>query len=142
MTDPYLSGLVPKNPFHKKLPVSGSLVAVLNLKYDRRGMKLMPQRSRAFLKNEIHELLLTDETAASGDTVERIFCLGFFEVASGGIIIKGDTLKIRDRVIGTVAGFNSDHMPNHLNIVIYSAAADTGKKLGIELKEAVVIEKI
>ncbi len=141
MTDPYLSGLVSKNPFHKKLPVSGSIAAVLSLKYDKRGMKLMPQRSRALLKNEIHELMLTDETAASDDPVDRIFCLGFFEVSSGGIVVEGDTLKIGDRVIGTVAGFNSDHMPNHLNIVIYSAAADTGEKLGIELKEAVIIEK-
>ena len=45
MTDPYLSGLVSENPFHKKLPVSGSIAAVLSLKYDKRGMKLMPQRS-------------------------------------------------------------------------------------------------
>ena len=141
MTDPYLSGLVSENPFHKKLPVSGFITAVLSLKYDRRGMKLMPQHSRAFLKNDIHELMLTDETTESGDAVDRIFCLGFFEIISGGIIVKGDTLKIRDRVIGTIAGFNSDHMPNHLNIVIYSAAADTGEKLGIELKEVVVIEK-
>jgi len=91
MTDPYLSGLVSENPFHKKLPVSGSIAAVLSLKYDK--------------------------PAASDDPVDRIFCLGFFEVSSGGIVVEGDTLKIGDRVIGTVAGFNSDHMPNHLNII-------------------------
>ena len=141
MTDPYQAGIVSKNPFHKKLPFSGSIVAVLSLKYDRRGMKLMPQRSRAVLRNEIHELMLTDETATSGETADRIFCLGFFEVSSGGIIVKGDTLLLGDRAIGTVVGFNDDHMPNHLNIIIHSPSPDTGARLGVELKQAVLIEK-
>ena len=142
MTDPYSTGLVTKNPFHARLPVSGAMVAILNLRHDRRSMKLMVQRSRALLKNEIHELMLTNETASCGDVVEQMYGLGFFEVTAGGVVLRGDTLRIGDRVIGTVAGFNGDHMPNHLNIVVAGTAAGTGATLGLALQESMVIGKL
>ena len=142
MTDPYTAGMVSKDPFFKKQPVEGTIVAVLSNKFEKRGVKLIPQPSRAVLKNEIHELMLTDEAAAPNDTVDSIFCLGFFEVACPGVIVMGDTLTVADRPIGTVAGFNGDHMPNHLNIVIHSTAPKTGEEMGIDLKERLRLEKI
>lgn len=142
MTDPYISGMISKDPFFKKKSVDGAIVAVLSIKYEKRGLTLMPQSSRAVLKNEIHELMTTDEAAAPNDTVDRIFCLGFFEVSCSGVIVKGDTLSVAGRAVGTVAGFNDDHMPNHLNIVIHCKTPKTGETLGIDLKETLRIEKI
>lgn len=142
MTDPYTSGMISKDPFFKKRAVEGAIVAVLSNKYEKRGVTLMPQPSRAVLKNEIHELMLTDESAAPNDTVDRIFCLGFFEVSCPGVIVKGDTLSVAGRPVGKVAGFNDDHMPNHLNIVIHGKAPKTGEELGIDLEETLRLEKI
>lgn len=142
MTDPYTAGMVSKDPFFKKQPVEGTIVAVLSNKFDKRGVKLMPQPSRAVLKNEIHELMLTDEAAAPNVTVDRIFCLGFFEISCPGVVVKGDTLTVAGRPIGTVAGFNGDHMPNHLNIVIYTKTPKTGEEMAIGLSESIRLEKI
>jgi len=142
MTDPYTAGMVSKDPFFKKQPVEGIIVAVLSNKFDKRGVKRMPQPSRAVLRNEIHELMLTDEAAAPNKTVDRIFCLGFFEVSSPGVVLKGDTLTVAGRPIGTVAGFNGDHMPNHLNIVIHTQTPKTGAEMGIDLDERLHIKKI
>jgi hypothetical protein len=86
--------------------------------------------------------MLTDEPAAPNDTVDRIFCLGFFEVTCPGVVVTGDTLILSDRTIGRVAGFNGDHMPNHLNIVIHTKTPKTGEKMGIDLGEKIRLEKI
>lgn len=142
MIDPYTAGMVSKDPFFKKQPVEGVVVAVLSNKFENRGVTLIPQLSRAVLRNEIHELMLTDEPAGPNDTVDRIFYLGFFEVSCPGVIVRGDTLLIAGRVVGKVIGFNDDHMPNHLNIIIHGKTPKTGKELGIDLKETLRIEKL
>ncbi len=141
MTDPYIAGMISKDPFFKKQAVEGTIVAVLSIQHEKRGMALMPQASRAVLKNEIHELMITDESAAPCDTVDRIFCLCFFEVTSPGVIVEGDTLSIADRPVGKVIGFNDDHMPNHLNIVLQSKDPKTGEAMGLDLRETLRIEK-
>jgi len=141
MTDPYIAGMISTDPFHKKQVVEGRIVAVLSNRFDNRGIILMPQPSRAFLKNEIHELLLTDENVSPGDTVNRICGLGFFEIGVPGIILAGDTVNVSGQTVGTVAGFNDTHMPNHLNIVIHSLVRKTGAALDIELQDAVIVRK-
>lgn len=141
MTDPYTAGMISTDPFHKKQVVQGHLVAVLSNRFNRRGISLMPQPSRAFLKYEIHELLLTDENASVNDTVNRICGLGFLEIDVPGIVVAGDTVKVSDHTVGTVAGFNDAHMPNHLNIVIHSLERKTGAELGIELLDTILFRK-
>lgn len=138
MAELSLTGFLSKNPFYRKLPVSGTLNAVLDLYYDQRQLKLIPQFSRALLKYEIHELMLTEASAAPGDTVNRIAPLGFFEVTSGGMVVHGDTVKAGGKVIGSVNGFNTDHMPNHLNILIHGSPALNGKEIGLALNDVVV----
>lgn len=142
MPDPYTSNMLSKDPFFKKQPVEGTIVAVLSNRFDKRGVTLMPQQSRALLRYEIHELMLTDEAASPNDTIDRIACLGFFEISSPGMVVRGDTLFVAGRPVGTVAGFNGDHMPNHLNIVIHTKSPQTGKEMGIDLKERLRIEKV
>jgi len=121
-----------KSPFSKKQAVEGAMVAILAIKTETRGITLLPYPSRAVLKNEIHELMVTDESVSPDDAVNRIHYLGFFEVTAGGIIVTGDTFRIKDQVLGHIVGFNDAHMPNHLNIVIHSQNLKTGAELGIE----------
>ena len=143
MTDPYLSGMISPgtDPFYKKQVVEGRLVVVLSNKFDRRDMTLIPQASRAVLRYEIHELVLTDETAAPNDTINRVFGIGFFEVTAPGLIVTGDSVHVSGRSLGTVAGFNGDHMPNHLNIVVQGSGRKTGAEMGMDLEDPIVIEK-
>jgi len=139
--DPYTTGLVTKDAFFKKRPVEGRIVAVLANRYDRRNLSLIPQLSRAVLKNEIHELMLTDEGVSPGDTINRICCLCFFEITAPGIIVRGDRLLVSGKDMGTVLGFNGDHMPNHLNIVVNGAEQKTGAELEIDLDETLILRK-
>ena len=117
--DPYKDNLFKDSPYASKTPVIGSLVCILDAELPERGLELSPFPSRAILKHEIHELILTDETqATSGSSVNHIAYLGFFEVLQGGILLKGDELKISGKTIGYLAGFDFTHLPNHMNLVI------------------------
>ena len=117
--EPYESGIVKKDVFVKKRTITGEIVALTDLTLDSRGLQLIAPRSRALLKNEIHELIITDEMSASpGETVNNVIVVGFFEIKTGGIVVVGDTVTIGKIVIGEIAGFDVTHMPNHMNIVV------------------------
>ena len=125
--DPYKAGFFKKNPYAKKRDITGSLVVVLDGKLEGRGLKLMTPISRALNKNEIHELILTDQMdAGPGKTVDNIAYLGFFEVQQGSVMVAGDELYLKDVFIGEIAGFDETHMPNHLNIIIKTEQLLTG----------------
>ena len=132
--------MLEENPFVKKQTIEGRMVAVLEKKYDKRDITLMSQFSRAVLRHEIHEIMLTDEDVSTDDEVNRIWILGFFEVTTPGIIVEGDTFRLGDKTIGTVSGFNDVHMPNHLNIEIHCKNPQTGVEMGVELQEKLAFE--
>jgi len=48
-------------------------------------------------------------------------------------MVVGDDLYVSGNKIGTIAGFDITHMPNHLNIVISSEERISGKEQGLEL---------
>lgn len=117
--DPYKDKLFKASPYASKTPVIGRLVCVLDAELPERGLELSPFPSRAVLKNEIHELILTDQAGAGpGAEVNHIAYLGFFEVLEGGILLKGDKLQINGETIGHLAGYDFTHLPNHMNIII------------------------
>lgn len=129
--DPYKSGKFKSNPYAKKSDVGGPLAVVLDGKMEDRGLSLISPISRCIKKDEVHELILTDEPSARpGSGVNRIAYLGFFTAEQSGVIIEGDELSLSGNVIGRLAGFDETHMPNHLNIVIYSEKLQTGLELG------------
>ena len=138
--DPYKDKLFKAaSPYASKTPVTGRLVCVLNAVMEERGLELCPYPSRAVLKNEIHELILTDEvTARPTQTVNRIAYLGFFEVLEGGILLEGDLLQINEKTIGALAGFDFTHLPNHMNLVIKTSdALKTGTELVLQCGDPV-----
>ena len=125
-----------KNPYVAKSDVTGHVVAVLRGVTDRRGLYLTAYRSRAVPKGEIHELMITDEEGDVETTVNRVALIAFFEVAEGGVILLDDQVTIGTRVIGTVAGFDETHMPNHQNICLRGELRD-GESIEIRVGDAV-----
>lgn len=134
----YERGLVTGQAFAARTPVSGRLVAVLDAEATGRGLNLIPPLSRAVVKHEIHELIVTPEPSAGpGSVVNDIAYLGFFEVEDGGIILVGDYLDVAGQRIGQVAGFDLTHFPNHMNIVVRGVEVATGRGLRLELGDIV-----
>ncbi|MDQ3406244.1 MAG: hypothetical protein M3548_23095 [Actinomycetota bacterium] len=111
-----------------KRTVAGVLVKVLVHRRDDRGMRLEDFASRCVRKGEVHELVTTDHDVAD-TSIDRVGFLGFTEIATGGVIDRGDEVRIGDRHIGTVLGFDACHFPNHYNILIHRDAPVTGREI-------------
>lgn len=115
-----------------KRTVRGRLVKVLIHRRDDRGMALEPYASRCVRAGEVHELLTTDHTdTAPGARIDRVGFLGFVEMECGGVVDRGDTVRVGGRAVGTVLGFDACHFPNHYNIVIRTDTPVTGPELGL-----------
>jgi len=65
--------------------------------------------------------------------VNRIAYLGFVAIADGGVIVADDEVYLAGCLVGTLAGFDETHMPNHLNIVIRTDRLADGVEQGAEL---------
>lgn len=120
MPDPYVNKLLDQDrPCVEKSPVRGRINCILHARAEKRGLELCPYPSRAVLQHEIHELILTAESeAAPGKTVNRISYLGYFEVEQGGVLWIGDKVLINHQPVGSLAGYDLTHFPNHMNIII------------------------
>lgn len=138
--DPYASGMFKSNPYAAKTPILGELVVVLRGTYPNRDLMLITPPSRALNLGEVHELIITDQPCKPGDKVDPIAYLGFFAVTSPGIMVVGDQLSIAGQVVGTIAGFDETHMPNHLNIVVLGERTD-GEARGFFLRAPVVLDQ-
>ncbi|MGB9802468.1 DUF6917 domain-containing protein [Desulfofundulus sp.] len=140
MGDPYREKMFSTNPYACKREVEGKLVVVLQGRLENRGLHLITPISRAVLKNEIHELIVTDEEGVGpGSDVQRIAYLGFVEVKCGGVLVSGDEVSCNGMVLGQIAGFDETHLPNHLNIVLYSPRRLDGVELGLQLESTIKI---
>ncbi|KJS85294.1 MAG: hypothetical protein JM58_08940 [Peptococcaceae bacterium BICA1-8] len=140
--DPYKAGMFKTNPYVVKRSIKGELVVVLDGYMENRGLKLISPISRCILKNEIHELLFTDEIdAGPGMNVDKISYLGFFEVEQGSVMVAGDEVYLNNKRIGHIAGFDETHMPNHLNIIMKRQDRLTGVELGCNVGDKISFEK-
>jgi hypothetical protein len=116
---PYDPNLITPSVYGDRRPVTGEVVALLHITFDERGLKLIQSRSRALVKEEIHELMITDEEeAAPGGGADRVSAIAFFEVKNGGLIVVGDRVTLNDDLLGAVAGYDMTHMPNHMNVLL------------------------
>jgi hypothetical protein len=134
--DPYIHHLLDsENPCTAKPPLTGKICVVLHARAEARGLELCPYPSRALLKHEIHELILTAESEAKpGAKVNKIAYLGYFEVLESGVLWVGDRVDINSRPIGFLAGYDLTHFPNHMNIVIrVSEPLYTGAEANLDL---------
>ena len=87
-------------------PLEARFVEILDLECNDRALTLIRERSRAVRRGDVHELMLTDESAAApGGTAGGIDYVGFVEFQAGGMLVYGDGVVIGGRRIGTIAGF-------------------------------------
>lgn len=56
------------------------------------------------------------------------------------MIVSGDELRIDGKLVGTLAGFDETHMPNHLNIVMHGEESD-GEERGLKVGDSVVFRQ-
>lgn len=134
---PYQRGKTPADFYAKKAAVRGRVVAVLKGRVKERGLSLLPSPTRALLKNEIHELLITGEEKR-GSIIHQVAYLAFIVIEEGGVIIAGEKVIWQDKELGTVLGFDGTHLPNHYNIILCSPHPLSGEEQGIALGDAVL----
>lgn len=134
--DPYAANkLDTKYPCADKNVVDGKLCVILDARARDRGLELVVYPSRAVQKHEIHEIILTAEAgAAPGAKVNNISYLGYFEVLESGVLWVGDRVLVDGRQVGTLAGYDMTHFPNHMNIIIkIEGALFTGLEAGLQV---------
>lgn len=143
MVDPYKAGFFTENPYAEKRTIEGKLAVVLRGKLEERGLELIPAISRAVLKNEIHELIVTDQAdAVPGSKVDKIAYIGFVEITAGGVLVTGDTLTCQGQIIGKVVGFDETHLPNHLNIVLVADNRSDGVEQDLQLELEIIFKPL
>lgn len=133
--DPYITQVAyTKVGEAKRRETKGQLVVVLGTASDNRGLVLIPQLTRVLCKNEIHELMTTDEVdAGPNKTVDRVGAIGFFEVSQGGSVAVGNPIFVKGKQIGKIAGFDETHYPNHYNVVVLSSKRFSGLEAGFHI---------
>jgi hypothetical protein len=136
ISDPYRNKMFKSDPYFAKSVLTGKLVVVLDGQYPERGLSLIPQPSRAICRYQVHELIMTDQDARPGDTVNPIAYLGFVEFQQGGVMVAGDRVVVDGEDIGFVCGFDETHMPNHLNIVVQGERV-SGRQRNLSLGQQV-----
>ncbi|CAN5554130.1 hypothetical protein BH23CHL2_BH23CHL2_30180 [soil metagenome] len=137
MTGPEVFG---STPYAANRPVEGRLVTVLRGVTGERGLSLEGYRSRAVISGHIHEFMTTDDPAAvPGTTVDRVALIGFFVVERSGVLLVGAEVVIGDQTLGTIAGFDNTHMPNHQNICIRVNDFRDGVDLGFAVGDPISI---
>ncbi len=140
MSDPYERKLVNQNFYHSKVDITGKIVVVLNGLLENRGLNLITQPSRAFSAGTIIELIGTDEEAVPGGFVEKIAYLAFVELTNGGVLLAGDPVYCNSQLIGTIAGYDDTHMPNHQNTIVKMNERKSGAQLGFALGDEIRIK--
>lgn len=118
-----------------KRSVRGKFVKLLSHTDDARNMHLIEFETRCVRRSELHEIVTTDRRGLGpGDVVDHIGFLGFAEFEVGGVVERGDVVAVDDQELGTVAGFDDSHFPNHYNVIIeaaeFSSAGDLGLSVG------------
>jgi hypothetical protein len=136
---PYDMKLITPSVYGDRRPVIGEIVALLHITFEDRNLELIPARSRGLRKNEIHELMITDEeNAGPGGGADRVSAIAFFEVLEGGLAVVGDKVSIEGKPLGRVAGYDLTHMPNHMNVLVKAESLDAG---AIEVGDAIEFSK-
>jgi hypothetical protein len=141
MADPYERKLVNRDFYHSKSDIKAKLVVVLDGTLENRELHLIQPISRAFSHGAIVELIGTDDKKAGpGTTVDAIAYIGFVEFLTGGVLLVGDAVTHNGKLIGTVAGYDDTHMPNHQNTIVAMEKRISGMDLGMKIGDEIIIK--
>jgi hypothetical protein len=138
--DPYRQKLTSRSFFHSKTDVKGRVVVVLDGKLENRNLNLIIPISRAFRQHEVIELIGTDDqNALPGNNVDKISYIAFVEVLNSGVLLVGDEVKYNGIFLGTIAGYDDTHLPNHQNVLLKVDKRIPGKELGLSVGNEITI---
>ncbi len=141
MADPYARKLVNRDFYHSKSDIKAKVVVVLSGMLENRELHLIQPISRAFSNGTIIELIGTDDRKAGpGTTVNEIAYIGFVELLTGGVLLAGDLVTCNGKTIGTIAGYDDTHMPNHQNTILAMKKRISGMDLGIKIGDEITIK--
>lgn len=115
-----------------KNAASARIVRVLvHIREDRR-MSFAPWQSRCFTKGEIHEIVTTTDTPENRSvSIDHIGFVGFAEFSQASVVEVGDQVFIGELYVGSVAGFDECHYPNHYNIIVSSDRLICGSEINL-----------
>lgn len=139
--DPYARKLIKSDFFHAKRDIPLRVAVVLDGHLENRNLQLIQPMSRAYAEKTIIELIATDDPGAKpGSLVQPIAYLAFVEIEKSGVILAGDELVWNGETIGTIAGYDDTHMPNHQNVIVSVKKRISGKELGLQLEDTIMIK--
>ena len=108
---------------------------------EHRSLQLIAPPSRAFSAGTIIELIGTDEPSAGpGQIVEKIAYLAFVELLNGGVVLRGDPVLWNGEGVGTIAGYDDTHMPNHQNTIVRMDTRRSGAQMGFTVGDEIIIQ--
>jgi hypothetical protein len=121
MSEPFSQNKIDVGIYGDKRIIKGEIVALLNITFQDRGLRLIEPKSRALRRHEIHELMITDEIGSGpGSIVDRVSAIAFFEITLSGLAVIGDRVSVGEKFLGKISGYDLTHMPNHINILVKS----------------------
>lgn len=139
--DPYEKhGLDPDRMYAETSPIDGRIVAVMDFRLEDRELELIESPTRVLRTNDVHEVLLVDETdPAPGESTRGVTYVGFVAIERGGLAVVGDEIRSAGGdLIGEIVGFDLTHAPNHLNVAVVGPDR-TGSERGLACDDAVTI---
>ncbi len=102
-------------------------MTVIDVTFSSSGIDLADAWSRAVPRGGVHEIMIWDPAS---DDEEDAAAVAFIEFTQGGNIVNGDEVRLDGEAIGNLAGFDYNHMPNHMNIVVETKGLKLPLKLG------------
>jgi hypothetical protein len=140
--EPHLGGVLDtKAPYLAKRAVAAEVVAVLHAHATARQLELTVHPSRAVCAGEVHEVFSTDEQGKGVNSiVNRVGYIACIAIKQSGMILTKDAFLLKGKLVGTVIGFDETHLPNHMNILIYTPSLQTGRDIGASLGDEVCFE--
>lgn len=138
--DPFKSVLADYVPDYKKPKMIFKVIAVLSNEVTNRNLKLIRNPSRAFVKSTVVEFLITSMENKEEEIIQDISYLCFAEILESGLLVKGDKMIVKEQS-GYIIGFNEDHAPNHINVLISLDAPMPGRRLGLEPGDPIFVEE-
>ncbi|MEW5798118.1 MAG: hypothetical protein AB1728_03840 [Bacteroidota bacterium] len=139
--DPYSQRMINTDFFHAKRDLPTRVAVVLDGYLENRNLQLIKPMSRAFSEKSIIELIATDDqNAQPGAAVQPIAYIAFVELQRSGVILVGDEVEWNGKIIGTIAGYDDTHMPNHQNVIVSVAKRISGKDLGLNVEDTITIK--
>jgi hypothetical protein len=113
--------------YRARRPVKGEVVTVIEVTFDSSTIDLNKSWSRAVPRGDIHEIMIWNSSEKDGNDAAAI---AFIEIIQGGNMVNGDTVLLDGVSFGNLVGFDYNHMPNHMNIIVETKSLFLPLKLG------------